>query len=107
MPPFHPAFKERRTAPRFGSALRAYLITPDGYFLRGVARNFSRSGVFLHTAPPLDSTVGDPATLVFVLENGNIARLLRYAVVVRRECHQGYGLEFGRSLWSTAILRHG
>lgn len=104
---FHPAFKERRGAPRFGASLRAYLLTPGGGRFAGVAKNFSRSGVFLRTPIPVDSTVGDPAVIVFALETGNVVRLLRYSVVVRRESRQGYGLEFGYSLWSTAVLRQG
>jgi hypothetical protein len=105
MEQFNPLFIERRTAPRSVSSLRAYLLTPAGGLLPGLARNFSRSGVFLQTKIPADSSVGDPATIVFAIENGNIVRLLRYAVVIRRESHQGYGLEFERCLWSTGIFR--
>jgi hypothetical protein len=105
MEQLNPSFRERRTAPRSVSFIRAYLLTPIGEPLPGIVRNFSRSGVFMQTKIPADSSVGDSATIVFAVENGNIVRLLRYSVVVRRESRQGYGLEFGRCLWSTGIFR--
>jgi hypothetical protein len=105
MEQFNPLSRERRAAPRSASFIRAYLLAPVGGLLPGVTRNLSRSGVFLQTKIPADSSVGDLVTIVFAVENGNIVRLLRYAVVIRRESHRGYGLEFGRCLWSTGIFR--
>ncbi|WP_414675381.1 PilZ domain-containing protein [Methylocaldum sp.] len=96
---------DRRTAPRSISSVRAYLISPAGGSLRGITKNLSRSGIFLQTAIHPDASVGEPATVVFAVESGKIVRLLRYSVVVKRESRQGYGLEFGRALWSTAVFR--
>lgn len=97
--------KERRTASRSPSTIRAYLLTPRGNPLRGVTRDFSRSGVFLQTKISTESSVGDMATIVFAVDSGSVVRLLRYSVIIRRESNLGYGLEFGRSLWSTALFR--
>jgi hypothetical protein len=107
METFNPAADttERRAAPRSPSLMRAYLITESGASLPGVATNFSRSGLFLQTPPIPATRVGDTATIVFVLEAGNIIRVLRYPVIVRRQCPSGYGLQFERPLWSTAIFR--
>jgi hypothetical protein len=96
---------EHRAAPRSPSSMRAYLITASGAPLPGIATNFSRSGLFLQTPPIPATRVGDTATIVFALKAGNIIRVLRYPVIVRRQSPLGYGLQFGRSLWSTAIFR--
>jgi hypothetical protein len=74
--------------------------------LRGITKNLSRSGVFLQMpVRHAEASVGKPAMVVFAVESGNIVRLLRYSVIVKRESQQGYGLEFGRALWSTAVFR--
>ncbi|BBA37227.1 type IV pilus assembly PilZ [Methylocaldum marinum] len=96
--------KERRRAPRLDSRISAYLIMPSGAPLRGVARNISRSGVFIETQRPLKRVIGEPARLVFTLEHGNLVRLARYSVVVVRESQHGIGLGFWKSS-KPAILR--
>lgn len=97
--------KERRAAARTLSSVRAYLIAPSSSPLPGIATNFSRSGVFLRTRVPVTSGVGDSAMVVFIMAQGNVLRLLRYPVILRRETHLGYGLEFWHPLWSTSALR--
>lgn len=92
-----PASRDRRGAPRSQSTLAAYLITPSGEQVRGVARNLSRSGTFLETASNGAWQVGETARLVFMLSEGNVVRLARYAVLVIRETEQGVGLAFWRS----------
>lgn len=89
--------KERRRAPRLDSRISAYLIMPSGAPLRGVARNISRSGVFIETQKPLKRLIGEPARLVFTLEHGNLVRLARYSVVIVRESQHGIGLGFWNS----------
>ena len=89
--------RDRRGAPRSKSTLAAYLITPSGNQVRGVARNLSRSGTFLETAPSGTWQVGETARLVFMLSEGNVVRLARYAVLVVRETKHGVGLAFWRA----------
>lgn len=96
---------DRRLAPRSIFSLRTYLIPPAGNPLRGITKNLSRSGIFLQTPVCASASVGKPAVVVFAVERGKIVRLLRYPVIVKRESKQGYGLEFGRTLWSTAVFR--
>ncbi|CAL1241440.1 PilZ domain-containing protein [Candidatus Methylocalor cossyra] len=105
MEQFNPLIKERRAAPRSLSSIPAYLLLPTGGWARGVMKNFSRAGLFLQTRTPAEcSLLGQSTAVVFAIEHGNLVRLLRYRVVIRRESQHGYGLEFGRSLWSTAIF---
>lgn len=89
--------KERRRAPQLDSRISAYLIMPASAPLRGVAKNISRSGVFIETAKPLKRLIGEPARLVFTLEHGNQVRLARYSVVIVRESQHGIGLGFWHS----------
>jgi len=96
---------DRRVAPRSISSVRTYLIPPASSPLRGITKNLSRSGVFLQMPVRAEASVGKPAMVVFAVESGKIVRLLRYSVVVKRESQHGYGLEFGRALWSTAVFR--
>jgi len=91
------AEKERRRAPRLDSRISAYLIMPSSTPLRGVAKNISRSGVFIETTKPLKRLIGEPARLVFTLEHGNLVRLARYSVVIVRESQHGIGLGFWHS----------
>ncbi|MGX2040091.1 PilZ domain-containing protein [Methylocaldum sp. MU1018] len=96
---------DRRNAPRSISSVRAYLVPPAGNPLRGITKNLSRSGVFLQMLTHAETSVGKPAMIIFAVESGNIVRLLRYSVTVKRAAAHGYGLEFGRTLWSTAVFR--
>ncbi|MBP1149124.1 MULTISPECIES: PilZ domain-containing protein [Methylocaldum] len=97
--------EDRRVAPRSISSVRTYLIPPAGNPSRGITKNLSRSGIFLQMPTHTEASVGKPAMVVFAVERGKIVRLLRYSVIVKRESQQGYGLEFGRALWSTAVFR--
>ncbi|CAL1240805.1 PilZ domain-containing protein [Candidatus Methylocalor cossyra] len=90
--------KDRRGAPRSPISLTAYLITPSGRQLRGVARNLSRSGVFVETRLPPEWLVGETARLVFALTEGNVVRLAHYSVLIVRESPRGLGLAFWRSM---------
>jgi hypothetical protein len=78
--------------------LAAYLLTPSGNQIRGIAKNLSRSGVFMELKPPSGWMIGETARLVFTLESGNVVRLARYSVVVVRESSGGIGLAFWRSV---------
>ncbi|CAI8919306.1 PilZ domain-containing protein [Methylocaldum szegediense] len=89
--------KERRRAPRLDSRISAYLIMPASAPLRGIAKNISRSGVFIEVAKPSKRLIGETARLVFTLEHGNLIRLARYSVVVVRESQHGIGLGFWQS----------
>ncbi|MGX2039473.1 PilZ domain-containing protein [Methylocaldum sp. MU1018] len=86
--------KERRRAPRLDSQISAYLIMPSSAPLRGVAKNISRSGVFIETKEPLRKLIGEPARLIFTLRHGNLVRLARYSVIIVRESRHGIGLGF-------------
>jgi hypothetical protein len=97
------ASKNRRGAPRYTAALGAYLITPSGRPLRGVARNLSRSGVFMETRVPTEWLVGETAWLIFTVNDGNIVRLIRYSTVVVRESQHGFGLAFWRAIQPSRI----
>lgn len=88
--------KDRRGAPRSEASLSAYLITPSGNQLRGVAKNLSRSGVFVETQTPEEWLVGETARLVFALRKGNVIRLVRHSVLVVREARHGLGVAFWR-----------
>lgn len=99
-----PAFIERRSAPRARSAIRTYFVRDQGY-IRGSTRDYSRSGVFMQLSPSIELPLDSQSVVIFAIESANIVRLLRYSVMVRRESRSGYGLEFNRPLWSTAIFR--
>jgi hypothetical protein len=96
---------DRRIAPRSMSSVRTYLIPPAGSPLRGITKNLSRSGLFLQTPVRAEASLGKSAMVVFAVERGKVVRLLRYSVIVKRESQHGYGLAFGRTLWSTAVFR--
>lgn len=96
---------DRRIAPRSMSSVLTYLIPPAGSPLRGITKNLSRSGFFLQTPVRAETAVGTSAMVVFAVVRGKVVRLLRYPVIVKRESQQGYGLAFGRTLWSTAAFR--
>lgn len=98
---FTSSWKDRRGAPRSDAALSTYLITPGGQQLRGVARNLSRSGVFVETTMPEEWLVGETARLIFALSEGNVVRLARYSVLIVREANHGVGVAFWRSMRPT------
>jgi hypothetical protein len=93
-----PSLKDRRGAPRSDASLSAYLITPSGDQLRGVAKNLSRSGVFVEAKMPEEWLVGETARLIFALSDGNVVRLARYSVLIVREARHGVGVAFWRSI---------
>jgi hypothetical protein len=104
-----PALKDRRGAPRSDSSLAAYLITPSGHQLRGVARNLSRSGVFMESriaATAEEWLVGESARMVFMLADGNVIRLIRYPVLIVREARHGIGMAFCRSMRPAPFRPH-
>ncbi len=98
-----PTQRDRRGAPRSAASLSAYLITPAGNHLRGIAKNLSRSGVFVEARVTDEWLVGETARLVFALSDGNVIRLTRYSVLIVREAGHGLGVAFWRSMRSAQI----
>lgn len=93
----NPLVKERRGATRSDTAISAYLITQGGKPLRGIARNLSRSGVFVEIKLPEEWLVGESARLVFAVSDGKVIRLAGYSVLIVREAQNGVGVAFWRS----------
>jgi hypothetical protein len=103
--PSGPLFKDRRGAPRSDATVSAYLVTQGGNQLRGVAKNLSRSGVFVKIKPPAEWLVGESARLVFAISDGNVIRLAHYSVLIVRETEHGVGVAFWRSMRTIQFSR--
>lgn len=96
--PSSPRLADRRETPRSATELTAYLITPGGQPLRGIATSLSRTGAFIETRAPSAWLVGETARLVFTRAEGKVIRLAGYPVLIVREAAEGLGVAYWRSM---------